>query len=310
MSSPPWETDRPLTPDTVRAVVRGAMPEVSDDGLEPLGSGWEFDAFLASGSWVFRFPRRADAERLFEREGPILTLARSVLPPSVAVPSVQVLDHKVSAFPYRVAVHRFIAGVPADAVPESLRPALAKSVGEALSAIHSVSEADAREAGLAELDRAEPGRIQWFTTGSAGVRALNEVDARLDDAVEWLGRVDDPLRRLDAPLRMVHHDLSPDHLLANPATGRLAGILDWTDAILGDPARDFMPLVTFGGWPLVGDVLAHYAHGIDDGFWDRLRFMARLLPLMWLGYAHLRGEDVGRHIEWVRNCFAGSSTPS
>jgi aminoglycoside phosphotransferase (APT) family kinase protein len=289
-------------------VVRSAYPEVLADSLEPLGSGWEFDAFLTSDGWVFRFPRRADADHLFEREDPALRLARSVLPSSVAVPSVHVLDHKVSGFPYRVAVHHFIAGVPADRIPAGLRPALAASLGEALSAIHSVTEDVAREAGLEELDRAEPGRIEWFASGSAGVRSLNAQHGGLDQAVQWLDRVDDPLRRLEAPVRMIHQDLSPEHLLADPETGRLIGILDWTDAILGDPARDFMPLVTFGGWSLVDEVLANYAHGVDAGFWDRLRFMARLLPLMWLGYAHLRGEDVGRHLRWVRNCFAGLST--
>ena len=308
MNSPPWGPDRPLTLDTAREVVGAVFPNVSDDSLEPLGSGWEFDAFLAADGWVFRFPRRAHAEDLFEREGPILALARSVLPASVAVPSVRVVGHGPSGFPYRVAVHRFIAGVPADAIPSALRPALAKSLGEALAAIHSVTEAEAREAGLEELDRAEAGRIEWFASGSAGVRALSQLDPRVDEAVQWLSRVEDPLLRLDAPLRMIHHDLSPEHLLADPETGRLVGILDWTDAILGDPARDFMPLVTFGGWSLVDEVLAHYAPGIDDEFWDRLRFMARLLPLMWLGHAHLRGEDVRRHVAWVRNCFAGLST--
>ena len=308
MSSPPWESDRPLTLDAARAVVREAFPGSSEDSLEPLGSGWEFDAFLAADGWVLRFPRRADAQDLFEREAPILALARSVLPASVAVPLVRVVEPRASGFPYRVAVHRFIDGVPADAIPSALRPALAKSIGEALAAIHSVAEAKAREAGLEELDRAEAGRIRWFESGSAGVRALSRRDPRVDEAVQWLSRVEDPLRRLDAPLRMIHHDLSPEHLLADPDTGRLVGILDWTDAILDDPARDFMPLVTFGGWSLVNEVLAHYAPGVDARFFDRLRFMARLLPLMWLGHAHLRGEDVSRHVAWVRNCFTGLST--
>lgn len=307
MSSLPWE-DRPLTLSTVRAIARAAFPEVAADSIRPLGSGWEFDAFVTSEGWVLRFPRRAEAEVLFERKRPVLDLVRPVLPRSVAVPFVKVLNHDVADFPYRVAAHRFIAGTPADEVADPLRSALAESLGEALSAIHSVSESAARKAGLEELDRAEAGRIEWFTRGSQGVRALRERDASLNAAVEWLDRVDDPLQRLDAPLRLIHHDLSAEHLLADQKTGRLVGILDWTDAILGDPAHDFMPLVAFGGWNLVHQVLAHYAHGTDPGFWDRLRFMARLLPLMWLGHAYLRGEEVSGHITWVRNCFAERST--
>lgn len=304
MTVPIWEVDRPLTLEAARAVVHAVYPEAEADSLERLGSGWEFDAFVTADGWVFRFPRRAYAEGLFEREGGILGLARWALPRSVAVPSVRVLEHELGTFPYRIAVHRFIAGDAADRIPVPLRPALARTLGEALSAIHSVPEGVARAAGLQELDRAAAGRIEWFATGSAGVRSLNDEDAGLDEAVQWLDQLEDPLRRLDSPLRFIHHDLSAEHLLADPATGRLVGILDWTDAILGDPARDFMPLVTFGGWPFVEEVLAHYAVGIDAGFWDRLRFMARLLPLMWLGHAHMRGEDVSRHLAWVANCFS------
>ena len=122
-----------------------------------------------------------------------------------------------------------------------------------------------------------------------------------------MDEIDDPLRRLDAPLRMIHHDLSSDHLIADPLTGRLIGILDWTDAILGDPARDFVPLVTFAGWRFVDDVLEHYPAGTDAGFFDRLGFMARLLPLMWLGHAFQREEEVDQHVAWVLNAFAAGS---
>ena len=307
MSLLPWEADRPLTLGMARAVVRAAFPAAAADSLEPLGSGWEFDAFVTSDGWVFRFPRRSEAEALFERERPVLDLARSVLPRSVAVPQVQVLDHGLPDFPYRVAAHRLIAGVAADRVEDSLRSVLAATIGAALSAIHSVPGTVAREAGLVELDRDEAGRIDWLTRGSAGVRELSARHAGLDAPVRWLARVEDPLRRLDAPLRMIHQDLSPEHLVADPATGRLAGILDWTDAILGDPARDFVPLVTLGGWGFADEVFEHYACGVDPGFRERLRFMARLLPLMWLGQAYSRGEEVARHVEWVEACFAEES---
>lgn len=299
----PWETDRALTLETARDVFRAEFPAADADSLRLLGSGWEFDAFASADGWVLRFPRRADAEQLFEREGPILELARSVLPSSVSVPEVRVVGPTVDEFPYRVAVHRFIDGVNMDEVDPELRPELARTVGEALGAIHSTPLSAARDAGLAELDRGEPGRTAWFEGGSEGLRALRGRDASLDEAIEWAALLDDPLRKLDAPTRFIHHDVSPEHLLADPQTGRLCGIIDWTDAILGDPARDFVSLVTSGGWEFTDRVLAHYTHPVDPGFRERLRFMARLLPLMWLGHAKLREEDTEKHVSWVRNAF-------
>ncbi len=305
MSVAPWEADRPLTLETARDVVRVAFPAADADSLKLLGSGWEFDVFVTGDGWVFRFPRRADVEGLFEREAPVLALVRTSLPPSVAVPLVRVLEHRHPKFPYRIAAHPFIEGIPADQVETALRPVLARSLAEALGALHSVPEAAARAAGLEEMNREERGRIEWFERGSSGALELRGQDDRLDEALAWLARVEDPLRRLDAPLRMIHQDLGPEHLLADDRTGHLIGILDWTDSVLGDPARDFMPLVVFGGWGFADEVLAHYPHAVDSDFWGRLRFMARLLPLMWLGHANLRGEDIDALAAQVADVFAG-----
>ncbi|MFE0024990.1 phosphotransferase family protein [Amycolatopsis sp. NPDC059021] len=45
-----------------------------------------------------------------------------------------------------------------------------------------------------------------------------------------------------APATLLHHDLKGEHLLVTGA-GRVSGVLDWTDAILGDPAEDVAGLV-------------------------------------------------------------------
>jgi aminoglycoside phosphotransferase (APT) family kinase protein len=83
----------------------------------------------------------------------------------------------------------------------------------------------------------------------------------------------------------------------------VVGILDWTAAILGDPARDFVTAATVGGWGFVDRILEHYTGAVDPGFRQRLRYMARLLAVMWLGEARLNGGDTEKHIAWVEHAF-------
>jgi aminoglycoside phosphotransferase (APT) family kinase protein len=83
----------------------------------------------------------------------------------------------------------------------------------------------------------------------------------------------------------------------------LAGILDWTSTALGDAARDFVTFATFGGWDFVERVLVHYPGTVDGAFRERLRYMARLLSVMWLGEAQQNGGDVRKHLTWVENAF-------
>jgi aminoglycoside phosphotransferase (APT) family kinase protein len=65
---------------------------------------------------------------------------------------------------------------------------------------------------------------------------------------------------------LVHADLAPEHLLVRD--GRLAGVIDWRDARLGDPALDYAWLLNgpFADWE------------VDPDLRRRARFYHRLAP--------------------------------
>lgn len=65
-----------------------------------------------------------------------------------------------------------------------------------------------------------------------------------------------------------------------------------------------MFLVAWRGWSFAEDVLRHYAHPLDAGFRDRLRFMARLLTPIWLGLAVERGTEVEKVLTRLHNAYA------
>jgi aminoglycoside phosphotransferase (APT) family kinase protein len=138
------------------------------------------------------------------------------------------------------------------------------------------------------------------------VTDVRGLDAVVDRAIEWarVQRPSDAMPVPDSP-RLIHNDLSPEHLLLDPATGRLSGILDWSDTALGDPVRDVAPFAASHGWPFVREVMAHYPASVDEPFWHRLRFLARLCSVLWLVDAHREGADVPKHVRWVRTAFAG-----
>lgn len=236
-------------------------------------------------------------------------MARSAVPLGVAVPLVELLGAPSPDFPYTFAGHRFIEGVAADVVDPSRHAEMARTIAAALGAIHSIPIAGARAAGVSEMGAPGDGTYQWFRRNLAGASGLIDSNRAVRQAVAWVSELDEPLRSLDAPLRFIHQDLSPEHLVVTPSTGRLAGILDWTAAVLGDAARDFVTCATFGGWDFVDRVLAHYPGPVDAAFQERLQYMARLLSVMWLGEAQQNGGDVRKCITWVENAFAPRSAP-
>ena len=309
MSGRPWEADRPLTPEMARNAVQTCFPAIDSSELRHIGSGWEFDAFLTGDGWVFRFPRRAHCADLFTAERPVHRLVAGVLPAGIALPIVALIGSATSVFPYPIAGHRYIPGVPADGIDPRHESIVTREIGIALGAVHAIPEAAAVAAGVRGPDGDEAAAVAWVQRGLRLASGLRGIDPVVDAALAWSMRIDLGRARYAGPPRFIHQDLSPEHLIADPRSGRLTGIIDWTDAMLGDPARDFVALVASKGWEFAENVLRNYPHPLDLGFRERLEFKSRLLSLIWLAEAREQGADVPKLTAWVHNAFARSNEP-
>jgi aminoglycoside phosphotransferase (APT) family kinase protein len=83
---------------------------------------------------------------------------------------------------------------------------------------------------------------------------------------------------------LVHADLTPPHLLVHD--GVLAGVIDWGDMRVGDPALDYSYLLPgpFGEWD------------VDDELRRRARFYDRLAPWYTAHYGLFTNQPA--HTEW------------
>ena len=199
---------------------------------------------------------------------------------------------------------RGLRGISADAVSRGLDATLAREIGKALEAIHSIPESDARAAGIGELDMDDPGRKDWFTRAVSRAPRLRGLERAIDPALAWLADLSLPIRSYGGPLSVVHTDVASDNLIVEPESGRLAGILDWTDVFLGDAPGDFAKLVMWRGWEFTEEVLRNYHVPVDERFRDWISYSARIVSTIMLTEANARGLDAATHISRVRNAFA------
>ena len=84
----PPPTDRELTADAVREVVREQFPEFAAATVRRLGDGWEHEAYLVDERVVFRFPRYADVGRGFAAEERRLALVASRVGGLIGIPRI------------------------------------------------------------------------------------------------------------------------------------------------------------------------------------------------------------------------------
>jgi aminoglycoside phosphotransferase (APT) family kinase protein len=246
--------------------------------IAPVGAGWDSDTYEVDGRWIFRFPRRPGvAERIRAEIRLLPELARAL---SVSVPRFEFVSREPLCVGYRK--------LEGDPLPSRPPPGVAPDIGRFLSELHTFAVERARRLGVAG-GGGEAWRSDWEMRLS-GLRervfpllesSERRAAARMFD--EYLG--DERSFRFQPAL--VHADLGPEHLLWNGE--RLTGVIDWSDARIGDPALDF-------GWPFHGPdesfaeaLVEHYPSVVDADVGRRARFYHRLGP--W--HAVVYGLDVG-----------------
>jgi len=233
----------------------GADGGAGDCGPE-LRSGQFHDVVLA-GSVAYRFPRDEESRRLLPGRVALLTaLGERELPAAVPVPlGVSWLDRPLGSC--YVPLTR-LAGTPAGPglldqprAAAAMAAQLAQLLDQlsALGASAAVREAVPRAGPQDWHDWAGQVRTVLFPLMSATGRRRAEAELA---AVQRVPAVGDAL---------VHTDLGGANLLVVPGDGvsdgrvpRLAGILDWDNACIGNQANDVASLAVTFGWPVAAQL--------------------------------------------------------
>lgn len=272
------------TADTVRRLVRTLLKEgaanAAGPDVRPAAEGGEPATWWVGTRHVLRLApdreaaaRRRRELRLRDLVRPHLTVA---VPTSVAhgewapglaytldtkLPGGSGEDHDVSAVG-EADLAGLLTGLREVPVRQAEALGVPRTGPRSLEALRREAERAAER--LAAADEFDPGRLQQLTAPAAVQLAAQSGTAVL-----------------------VHHGLTGDHLVVS-ADGRVRGVLDWTDAVVGDPAEDIAGLARAVGSPAAvrAATLAGYgARPCLRGLW-----LARCDTVIHLA-ARLKGRD-------------------
>lgn len=270
-----------MTTEAVRRALdaSGARPLRVRDAIVPIGAGYAAAAYrvrTATGDRVLRLPRPPldrSSETLRREVAVLRALARVDL--GAAVPGE--MRPIIAGGRLLGTVHRYVEGAP---LPLGLRGAVREraclDIGRFLARLHGVPEAVRERSGLPSVDL-------WRDVYRALIaQALPHLGPA---AGAWLVRTGEAFahgggtRR--APRVLIHGDIQRSHLLTD-ADGRLTGVIDFGNAMIGDPALDFAGVLNHLGWRDLERVWAGYraAGGtVDADAARRTRFYIDVVPL-------------------------------
>ena len=294
---PQWAADIAIDLDLAMTLVHTQFPTLAREAIVPFGVGWDNAAYLVGERVVFRFPRRRVARRLIEREIAILPVIAPALPLAIPVPSY--IGVASDAYPHAFAGYERIAGETACArdLDNDARVALAEPLGAFLRALHAIDPAPLVARGLPhdEIRRLDHTRRMLLVREREPLLRSPESAVRTGVATATIARTIDwleahpPTSIADAARRCVHGDLYARHVVLDGA--RVAGIIDWGEVHLGNPAIDLA--IAHLMLPTSAHAAFRAAYGsIDDDTWETARFRAAYHALIELDYG-IREDDAG-----------------
>jgi aminoglycoside phosphotransferase (APT) family kinase protein len=212
------------------------LPGYRFESVVELGQGQENVAYQVNGELIVRFRKAADAaERaaLVDRETRLLSLVALISPLAVPQPIVSVPEEGWLAY-------RALVGTTLLALPQGEHAVHAASIGatlgELLRALHAVPLE--RVAGLVEIDndplpewRADAADLYGGITQVVPVAHRRAIEAFFEAPLP-------SIQSDDAPV-FSHNDLGIEHVVIDPQTWIISGIIDWSDAAICDAAYDF-----------------------------------------------------------------------
>ncbi|MGH3862374.1 phosphotransferase family protein [Actinokineospora sp.] len=227
-----------------------------------LGEGQDNVAFEVDGELIVRFAK-GGTDVL--REAKLLeTVARHS---PFAVPAPVFVEAGCMAY-------RKLPGVPLVDVPRP--PGIAKILGAYIDTLHTIPPAAV--AGLVDTD---DDTVDDWLADAHGSYAAVVVPREYRRSIEKFLDTEPPSRT--EPSVFSHNDLGIEHVLVDPATGDITGIIDWTDAALCDPAYDH------------GLVYRDLGVLIDGPLAERAAFYARCTVLEDLAYG--TGSGIQRYAD-------------
>jgi aminoglycoside phosphotransferase (APT) family kinase protein len=277
------ERDCKLGSELVARVLREQFPERSPHDVRYLSAGWDHAVYELNGEHIVRMPLRAAVARHVLAERAVLQLARDVLP--LAVPVIALCGVPSQLYPYPFSGYRKLPGVIAEdaPLPRWCTRDNAHALGRALGALHRVPLERARATGLREMSAAEhrcADRAERVHAARVQLQALLGAE-RWSRCEPFLSA--DPRIAVGAGARvLLHDDLHLEHLLLDANMERVTGIIDWTDASIGDPATELVALWLSCGEPFVLQLLDRYDGPRDSELLERVRIRARWAALDWL----------------------------
>ena len=259
--------------DFISRVLCEAFPNLCIKKLDPLGSGYNCDAFLVNDQYVFKFPKSEKANESLKNEVLALDYLNNKLP--LPIPQIEFSSENNEIFPYNIIGYKQIRGRILTAkmyqsFTENEKDSLAKNIAEFLRTLHAVDIPE--ELKDLEDDFIEGLRIDYEDIHSLVYDTLSVQAKKFTDDYYQNALNNDDYKAVRTAL--IHNDLSCNHIVIDD-NNNAAGIIDFGDIAITDVDLEFVYLFEDSEEEIGSDlgkrVLKYYRHENEERLMKKIK---------------------------------------
>jgi aminoglycoside 2''-phosphotransferase len=252
--------------------IKREFPELQWKTAKHNVEGWDHYVLILDGEYVFRFPRKPVYKKRLYQEAMLLQYLAPLI--NIPVPQYEFIS-KDKTF----AGYVLIPGIPLTPkvfkiISKPARTKIAKQLAEFFSVLHKTPLKIAKkfekdDANNLKLYKDLVKNCNKYLKPRLSKNNFNLVE---DFLTEFGKNLSHPHKCL------VHADIKQEHLLITKNKQNLAGVIDFADRAIGDPALDFAELWLYGK-EFVEEVYKYYTGPKDKDFLYRSTLYCKRAPL-------------------------------
>ncbi len=225
--------------------------------------GMDHAAIIFGDEWIVRFPKLQEYVDGFPHEVRLLDFIHTRL--TLPIPHYERIASDQSFGAYRLIIGEECTPEVFQSLSTAAKSVVISQIAQFLSELHGIPAEQLKKFPLATVDERADLRnlVQEYT---------NLIEPRITDdekkKCELFFRERTKMIETVPRQALVHRDFAWWHILIDQNHEKLAGIIDFGDTIIADPAGDFGALWAYGR-ECVQEVIRQYSPAVDDQFLHR-----------------------------------------
>lgn len=248
--------------------IRQIMRHEPSQQIEAITTGWDNDLYVVNGSLAFRFPKTEEVAKKVQKEMALLNELKEQMQTVLAVPDYK--PHYGSDGTLRCVSYEFLPGTSFQGRQSEQTAENAQLLGTFLSQLHRI-----RPTSKFETSRNKEYWVRFYEElQEKVVPQMEKSDQKAVKSV-FESFLDDFKEEHNATL--IHGDLTLSNIIGQQ--GKAAGIIDFTDAHIGDASLDFAGFYWEYGPDFTKKVLGFYSGEKREELFERIAQFYGIQPV-------------------------------